>query len=54
MEKKKYLIASGCSFTQGHILGESASWATYMPYEIINLGVLFLFRYFVLGTSCDY
>ena len=38
MEKKKYLIASGCSFTQGHGLGKSASWATYMPYEIINLG----------------
>ena len=38
MEKKKYLIASGCSFTEGHILGKSASWATYMPYEIINLG----------------
>ena len=38
MEKKKYLIASGCSFTQGHSLGKSASWATYMPYEIINLG----------------
>ena len=38
MEKKKYLIASGCSFTQGHGFGKSASWATYMPYEIINLG----------------
>tara|TARA_Y100000004_G_C8926688_1_gene417945 strand:+ start:119 stop:949 length:831 start_codon:yes stop_codon:yes gene_type:complete len=37
MEKKKYLIASGCSFTEGHILGKSASWTTYMPYETIDL-----------------
>ena len=42
METKKYLIATGCSFTQGHILGESGSWATYFAQnnnlKLINLG----------------
>jgi hypothetical protein len=38
---KKYLIASGCSFTKGHILKEPASWATHFAQnndcELINL-----------------
>ena len=42
MVEKKYLIASGCSFTQGHHLGERGSWATYFAknnnLELINLG----------------
>lgn len=28
--KKKNLIVSGCSFTEGHILGKKGSWATYL------------------------
>jgi hypothetical protein len=27
---KKYLVACGDSFTQGHIMGKDASWATYV------------------------
>lgn len=42
MLNKKYLIASGCSFTEGHILKEKGSWATYFAkkynLELINLG----------------
>lgn len=42
MEAKKYLIATGCSFTEGHKLGESGSWATYFAQnnnlKLINLG----------------
>lgn len=41
MLNKKYLIASGCSFTEGHMLGEKGSWATYFAknnnLELINL-----------------
>ena len=39
---KKYLISNGCSFTEGHKLGSSASWATHLAQELdlelINLG----------------
>lgn len=42
MLNKKYLIASGCSFTEGHLLGEKGSWATFFAknnnLELINLG----------------
>lgn len=42
MLDKKYLIASGCSFTEGHHLGAEGSWATYFAknnnLELINLG----------------
>jgi hypothetical protein len=42
MLNKKYLIATGCSFTEGHWLGKKASWATYFAannnLECINLG----------------
>ena len=34
MRKNKYLISSGCSMTEGHVLGESASWATYLAQEL--------------------
>lgn len=42
MQKKfKYLITSGCSFTEGHMLGARGSWATYLSkylgLELINL-----------------
>lgn len=41
MFNKKYLIASGCSFTEGHLLKEKGSWATYFAekynLELINL-----------------
>ncbi len=39
---KKYLIVSGCSFTEGHHLGDKGSWATYFAknnnLELVNLG----------------
>ena len=35
MRKNKYLISSGCSMTEGHVLGESASWATYLAQELV-------------------
>lgn len=28
--KKKYLVACGDSFTQGHVMGKKGSWATYV------------------------
>jgi hypothetical protein len=38
---KKYLIACGDSFTEGHVLGKPASWATYvgpkLGLETINI-----------------
>ncbi len=41
MLDKKYLISSGCSFTEGHLLGKAGSWATYFAennnLELINL-----------------
>jgi hypothetical protein len=41
--KKKNLIVSGCSFTEGHILGERGTWATYYAknnnLELYNLAV---------------
>lgn len=43
MLNKKYLVATGCSFTDGHLLQEAGSWATYFSkknnLECINLGV---------------
>lgn len=42
ISNKKYLIASGCSFTEGHHLKENGSWATFLGkeynLEVINLG----------------
>ena len=42
MKKNKYLISSGCSFTNGHTIGETASWATHLAQELdlelINFG----------------
>tara|TARA_B110001454_G_scaffold212286_1_gene228927 strand:- start:3749 stop:4645 length:897 start_codon:yes stop_codon:yes gene_type:complete len=42
MKKNKYLISSGCSFTAGHTIGETASWATHLAQELdlelINFG----------------
>lgn len=39
---KKYFIAGGCSFTEGHFLKEKGSWATYFAknnnLELVNLG----------------
>lgn len=41
MLNKKYLITTGCSFTEGHHLKEKGSWATYFAknnnLELINL-----------------
>ena len=41
MIDKKYLITSGCSFTEGHKLGITASWAKYVAQnnnlELINI-----------------
>ncbi len=34
METKKYLIATGCSFTEGHKLGENGSWANYLQNKV--------------------
>jgi len=38
---KKYLVVSGDSFTEGHTMGEQASWAYWvakkMNLELINL-----------------
>lgn len=37
----KYLITSGCSFTEGHLIGKNASWAKYLAennnLELINI-----------------
>lgn len=42
MLNKKYLIANGCSFTEGHHLGNEGSWAKFLgsklDLEVINLG----------------
>ena len=39
---KKYLIASGCSFTEGHKLGNDGAWPKFLGeelgLEVINLG----------------
>lgn len=39
---KKYLITNGCSFTEGHHMGEIASWpkhlGEFLNLEVINLG----------------
>lgn len=41
MLDKKYLITSGCSFTEGHLIGPDASWAKYLAnhynMNLINL-----------------
>lgn len=41
MLDKKYLITSGCSFTEGHLIGPDASWATHLAnhynMDLINL-----------------
>lgn len=41
MLDKKYLITSGCSFTEGHLIGTDASWAKYLAnhynMDLINL-----------------
>lgn len=41
MLNKKYLIANGCSFTEGHHLGNEGSWAKFLgsklDLEVINL-----------------
>jgi hypothetical protein len=41
MENKKYLVVCGDSFTEGHIMGERASWAYHlaekMNLELVNL-----------------
>jgi hypothetical protein len=42
MLDKKYLITNGCSFTEGHLLGNDGSWAKFLgeklDLELINLG----------------
>lgn len=42
MFNKKYLIANGCSFTEGHLLGNEKSWPKFLGkelgLEVINLG----------------
>lgn len=42
MIDKKYLIATGCSFTEGHLLRSEGSWATYFAQnnnlKLVNLG----------------
>lgn len=41
MIDKKYLITSGCSFTEGHLIGKNASWAKYLAennnLQLINI-----------------
>ena len=41
MLDKKYLITSGCSFTEGHLIGPNASWAKHLAnhynMDLINL-----------------
>jgi hypothetical protein len=41
MIDKKYLITSGCSFTEGHLIGADASWAKHLAnhynMDLINL-----------------
>ena len=42
MLNKKYLVANGCSFTEGHFLGNESSWPKFLGeklnLEVINLG----------------
>jgi hypothetical protein len=42
MLDKKYLIANGCSFTEGHALGNEGAWPKFLGeklnMEVINLG----------------
>lgn len=42
MLNKKYLVANGCSFTEGHQLGNEGAWPKFlgekMNLEVINLG----------------
>lgn len=42
MLNKKYLIANGCSFTEGHMLGNEGAWPKFLgsklDLDVINLG----------------
>lgn len=42
MLNKKYLVANGCSFTEGHMLGNNGAWPKFlgekMRLDVINLG----------------
>jgi len=42
MLSKKYLVANGCSFTEGHMLGNDGAWPKFlgekMGLDVINLG----------------
>jgi hypothetical protein len=42
MLDKKYLVANGCSFTEGHILGNEGAWPKFLGeklnLEVVNLG----------------
>jgi hypothetical protein len=42
MLNKKYLVTNGCSFTEGHILGNDGAWPKFLGeklnLEVINLG----------------
>ena len=42
MINKKYLITNGCSFTEGHLLGNDCAWPKFLgeelDLEVINLG----------------
>jgi hypothetical protein len=39
---KKYLVANGCSFTEGHILGNEGAWPKFLGeklnLEVVNIG----------------
>ena len=42
MINKKYLVANGCSFTEGHMLGNEGAWPKFLGqklnWEVYNLG----------------
>jgi hypothetical protein len=55
---KKYLIASGCSFTQGHHLFNEGSWANYFSknnnLELINLGKGGAGNQYIINNTIQY
>lgn len=42
MLNKTYLVANGCSFTEGHVLGNEGAWPKFLgkklDLEVINIG----------------
>jgi hypothetical protein len=58
MLNKKYLITNGCSFTEGHYMGSTASWATYFAknnnLKLLNLGKGGIGNGYIISNTIQY